>query len=77
MTGGESDHELLFGKHEKFCVSLNGNLQSGVLFSGGGDDYLHMYNLPKEEVSPETCLKPYHLVKHTETINKIELSSSK
>lgn len=77
VTGEESDHQILFGKHEKFCVSVNGILSQGLLFSGGGDDYLHLYNFPKEEVSPETCLKPYHLVKHTETINKIEIANSK
>lgn len=55
-------------------MSLNGISKSGLLFSGGGDDYLHLYNFPKEETSPETCLKPYHLIKHTETITKVELS---
>ena len=48
IKGGESDHNLIFGEHEKFCVSLNGIQEKGILLSGGGDDYLHMYKLPSD-----------------------------
>ena len=70
---------MLFGEHEKFCVSVNGISEKGILVSGGGDDYLQMYKVPVDptEVSEKVSIKPYHMIKHTETINKIEISNSK
>lgn len=47
MTGQESDHQVLFGKHDKFCVTVNGLHKNDLLVSGGGDDYLYMYHFPK------------------------------
>ena len=47
VTGEESDHHGLFGKHDKFCVSVNGIAKESLLVSGGGDDYLYMYRFPK------------------------------
>ena len=45
MKGEQSDHHLLYGEHEKFCVSVRGSAEKGILISGGGDDYLHFYKL--------------------------------
>ena len=58
---------------------MNGISEKGILLSGGGDDYLHMYKIPSDtkEISEKLNIKPYHIIKHTETINKIEISHSK